>query len=59
MHEKMRLVQRLYDHATRGQESAQQEWQERIARLTRRNENLPEPGELPGYSALGGSQDAY
>jgi len=59
MHEKMRLVQRLYDHATRGHESALLEWQERIARLTRRNEHLPEPGELPGYSALGGSQDAY
>jgi hypothetical protein len=56
---KLRLVQRLYDHATRGRPGAQQEWQERIARLMRDGGNLPEPGELPGFSAIGGSEDPY
>ena len=51
---KLRLVQRLFDHADRGRAEAHAEWLERLARLKRSGERLPEPGELPGFSALGG-----
>lgn len=59
VHEKLRLVQRLYDHGSYGSLEEQSEWIDRIARLTRNGEPLPEPGELKGYSAIGGSHDIY
>lgn len=59
IHEKLRLVQRLYDHGSYGSREEQGEWLDRIARLTRNGEPLPEPGELKGYSAIGGSHDVY
>jgi hypothetical protein len=51
--EKLRLVQRLFDHADRGRPEAHAEWRDRLTRLMRSGGRLPEPGELPGFSALG------
>lgn len=54
LQKKLRLVQRLFDHADRGRREAHDEWRERLERLVRRGGRLPEPGELPGFSAVGG-----
>ena len=59
IHDKLRLVQRLYDHGSNGSREEQDAWLDRIARLTRAGAPLPEPGELKGYSAIGGSYDTY